>query len=63
MKYNEQLALAYALAEKLELRIEKDNLPDYIVAMPLHPAKLRERGFNQSQLLATVVVKYFRTHQ
>ncbi|OGS75736.1 MAG: phosphoribosyltransferase [Gallionellales bacterium GWA2_55_18] len=52
MKYGEQLALAYAFAEKLAHRIDKTELPDCIIPMPLHPAKLRERGFNQSQLLA-----------
>lgn len=52
MKYGERLALAYAFAGKLARRIDKDNLPDCIIPMPLHPAKLRERGFNQSQLLA-----------
>jgi ComF family protein len=52
MKYGEQLALAYAFAEKLAHRIDKTELPDYVIPMPLHPAKLRERGFNQSQLLA-----------
>ena len=52
MKYGEQLALAYAFAQKLARRIDKTGLPDYVIPMPLHPAKLRERGFNQSQLLA-----------
>ena len=52
MKYGEQLALAYAFAEQLVRRIDKDRLPDCIIPMPLHPSKLRERGFNQSQLLA-----------
>jgi ComF family protein len=32
-------------------------LPDYVIAMPLHPAKLRERGFNQSLLLAATVAR------
>lgn len=52
MKYGEQLALADAFAEKLSQRIRQINLPDYVIPMPLHPNKLRERGFNQSQLLA-----------
>ena len=51
MKYGEQLSLAHAFAKKLAQRIDKSNLPDYVIAMPLHPAKLRERGFNQSQLI------------
>ncbi len=55
MKYGEQLALAHAFAEKLLQRIDKSNLPDYVIAMPLHPAKLRERGFNQSLLVARTV--------
>jgi ComF family protein len=52
MKYGEQLALAHAFAEKLAHCIDKTALPDYVIPMPLHPAKLRERGFNQSLLLA-----------
>lgn len=55
MKYGEQLQLAHAFAKKLLQRIDKSDLPDYIIAMPLHPAKLRERGFNQSLLLASTI--------
>jgi predicted amidophosphoribosyltransferase len=57
MKYVEQLALAHAFAKKLVQRIDKNNLPDCVIAMPLHPAKLRERGFNQSLLLAATVAR------
>jgi ComF family protein len=32
---------------------------DLIVPIPLHPRRLRQRGFNQSQLLANAVSKYF----
>lgn len=52
MKYGEQLALAKAFAEKLSQRIAPNKLPDYVIPMPLHPNKLRKRGFNQSLLLA-----------
>ncbi|HZW26466.1 MAG TPA: ComF family protein [Gallionella sp.] len=57
MKYREQLALANAFAEKLVQRIDRDRLPDRMIAMPLHPAKLRERGFNQSLLLAAAIAR------
>ncbi|MDP1996686.1 MAG: ComF family protein [Gallionella sp.] len=57
MKYGEQLALAYAFAEKLAQRIDPANLPDCVMPMPLHPSKLRERGFNQSQLLAARIAR------
>jgi ComF family protein len=46
LKFNEQLQLVNDLADKLARRITA--LPDCIVPMPLHPARLRERGYNQS---------------
>jgi ComF family protein len=52
MKYQEQLALSGIFAEKLLTRIDRANLPDYLIPMPLHPAKLRRRGFNQAMLIA-----------
>jgi len=57
LKYGKQLALAQIFAEKLLLKVDKNDLPDYLVPMPLHPAKLRERGFNQSSLLATHIAR------
>jgi len=41
MKYHEMITLSQIFAEKLMQRIDKSNLPDYIIPMPLHPAKLR----------------------
>lgn len=55
MKYQEQLALSQTFAEKILPRIKPVNLPDYLIAMPLHPAKLRSRGYNQAQLIATKI--------
>lgn len=57
MKYREQIPLAHAFAKKLVQRIDKADLPDCIIPMPLHPAKLRERGFNQSLLLAANIAR------
>ena len=57
MKYGDQLVLAHAFAEKLARCIDKTELPDCVIPMPLHPAKLRERGFNQSQLLAAKIAR------
>ncbi len=50
LKYRERLILVGFLAEALLQRITTQ--PDCIVALPLHPVRLRERGFNQSLLLA-----------
>lgn len=33
------------------------NAFDYILPIPLHPVRLRERGFNQSQLIAEILKK------
>lgn len=52
LKYREQLELAHAFAARLAERIDRNALPDFVIPMPLHPAKLCTRGFNQSQLLA-----------
>ncbi len=59
MKYGEQLALAHAFAHKMAQRIARGSLPDCIIPMPLHPAKLRERGYNQSLLLAAPIAREF----
>ncbi len=50
LKYGEKLHLANMLADSMAHRIAVR--PDCIVPMPLHPARLRERGFNQSLQLA-----------
>ena len=55
LKYGEQLNLAERLGDKLVRNVV--TLPDCLVAMPLHPARLKERGFNQSQQLARHIGK------
>jgi ComF family protein len=50
LKFNEQLQLADAFAQQLAAHI--GTPADCIVPMPLHPARLRQRGHNQSQELA-----------
>lgn len=54
-KFSEQLALINRLADALAERIVTS--PDAIVAIPLHPQRLRERGYNQSLLLAKRIAK------
>lgn len=52
LKFGNDMALADALASRLASRIASRHLPDLLIAMPLHPNRLRQRGYNQSQLLA-----------
>jgi len=55
LKFNGQLMLVRLLANKLAQHVV--IRPDCIVAMPLHPARLRERGFNQSLELARQIAR------
>jgi ComF family protein len=50
LKFHERLVLVNHLADSIVKRV--NTKPDCLVALPLHPARLRERGFNQSMLLA-----------
>lgn len=58
LKYRGQLAIAplfgMALAQAL------DETPDVLIAMPLSPGRLRERGFNQAHEIARHVAKACR---
>jgi ComF family protein len=56
LKFRERLILTNFLADALAQRIA--TLPECIVALPLHPARLRERGFNQSLLLARRISRH-----
>jgi ComF family protein len=48
LKYGHELALAGYFADCLAQVLRAADLPDIIVPMPLHPARLRDRGFNQA---------------
>lgn len=56
LKYNRQLPLRHPVAQWLFEGMSDSRLQnrtfDIIVPVPLHPARLRERGFNQAELLA-----------
>ena len=58
LKYRGRLSLASFLAGQMaeELLRRPEHLPaDLIVPVPLHPVRLRERTFNQAELLALAV--------
>lgn len=60
LKYRESLAIAAILADLLMTQMNGaafSALPDFIVPMPLHPARLRQRGFNQALEIARRVSK------
>ncbi len=51
-KYAGNLTLAEALAEPLARLAAAHPKPDLLLPMPLHPARLKERGFNQALEIA-----------
>jgi len=58
-KYNRQIHLRYLVARWLCAALDDERLRGYqfdvIVPVPLHPARQRERGFNQASLLAELL--------
>jgi ComF family protein len=54
LKYSGVIANARVLGELLAkaVRNRGEPLPKLLVPVPLHPARLRERGFNQAQAIA-----------
>jgi ComF family protein len=59
LKFSGRLAAARLLGEWLgdALQQRVGNLPEYLIPVPLHPSRLRERGFNQSLELARPVAR------
>lgn len=51
LKYAHQLAVAHWLGELLAQHLA-DHVCDLIIPLPLHPERLRQRGFNQSVEIA-----------
>ena len=60
LKYQGNLAMASVLGELFSASVDIMMLPDFIVPMPLHHTKLRERGFNQSMEIARSVSRHSR---
>jgi len=59
LKYRNSLAFARPLAARLASALDHEARPDVIVPMPLTPARLAERGFNQAAELARLVASEF----
>jgi ComF family protein len=61
LKYQANLAIAPILAHLLIKKLTAaEPLPDVIIPMPLHPIRLRERGFNQAMEISRYLSKYMK---
>ncbi len=52
LKFRGETALARYFAERMAACLDNVPRPDLLCPMPLHPSRLRERGYNQAALLA-----------
>jgi competence protein ComFC len=63
IKFNSRKYLIKLLMPFLNAVAEKNNIfqsTDALVPVPLHPSRLRERGFNQSEIFCTYLSKQYR---
>jgi ComF family protein len=62
LKFQRRLSVAKLLGELFVERLEALRLPrpDLILPMPLHPTRLRERGFNQALEIARPIGRALR---
>jgi ComF family protein len=62
LKYQSNLAIAPILTNLLITRLKglkaTERMPDIIIPMPLHPVRLRERGFNQAMEISRYISKH-----
>lgn len=57
-KYSGNLALVEILAKPLARLAADHPKPDLLMSMPLHPGRLKERGFNQSLEIARPISRW-----
>ena len=63
LKYNRLTRLGRWFAGKLKLTAEANSMireADLLVPVPLHPARRRERGYNQTELIATPLARLLK---
>lgn len=64
LKFNHQLVYARLLGELLAKQLyahyQNQPLPTYVIPVPLHNRRLRERGFNQALEIARPIAKKLR---
>ena len=64
-KYNAKTSLRKTFVPLMIAFIDRHHIPlqdfDVLVPIPLHPARLRERGYNQSALLSLGLCQHYET--
>jgi len=61
LKYKSRENVGKTLAEWTVERLDfRDEKPDILVSVPLHPKKLRERGYNQLHLFTETLSRFYQ---
>lgn len=60
LKYHRQIQLAEMCAQEFISYHTLARLPDVLLPIPLHPSRLRQRGYNQSLLFADTLAKLLK---
>ena len=61
LKYRNQERVGVILAQWVSERIDfKGDRPDLLISVPLHPKKLKERGYNQLHLFTEELSKHYQ---
>lgn len=67
LKFNHQLhyarSLSFLLEQTLRQHYTNTEFPQALIAIPLHPKRLGERGFNQSDLIAKQLEKNLKVRR
>jgi ComF family protein len=59
-KYHQQLYLAKLLCTLMMMaKPENSSLPECLIPIPMHPSRIKDRGFNQAAILAKMLSKRF----
>ena len=57
-KYNQNLAVLNLLGNLMAQHLTIEPCPDVLIPIPLHPKRLRQRGYNQSLELAKCITRH-----
>ncbi|MFW5451228.1 MAG: ComF family protein [Methylophagaceae bacterium] len=57
MKYYDKILLSKFFAQQMATQLKDRALPELLIPIPLHPRRLRQRGYNQSWALAQYLSK------
>ncbi len=62
LKYRKKTGMVAPLEKIMRRYFDHINFPhlDLVIPIPLHRKKFRERGFNQAELIANIVARYFK---